>query len=174
MIIRPAILTGLLILLSFIMPFALGLAGLYLSILLIMKGDVSGFTFVLLILSIGFISICWAMWKATKEKIIFGHIDNWDNLVLYFPIKIKKLKTPIKSIKGFSKSLDNKSYGTALMNRNCLTLYFNDLNPIEFVQYQISGIKEIESELLRRKIQQLGDEEITRDMWGARVTYKYE
>lgn len=174
MTIRPTILIGLLLSLSFILPLIIGLLGIYVFTLLLIDGDFSGITILLLLLSFGFIWTSWAVWKSTKEKIIFGHIDNSDNLVLYFPTKLKKLKTPIKDIKGFSKSLDNESYGTAILNRNCLTLYFKNLNPIEFVQYQISNIREIERELLRRQIQQLGDEKIKRDMWGARITYKYE
>lgn len=146
--------------------------------LLFLIAGVSGFSdgsmgIVALLFSLALLILNWLMWKVSKEIFQFVSIDSED-LNIFRPLNGKRIKVKMVSVKGYSKSLDDESYGAAIFNRNCLTIYFNnELPPIEFVQYQLNDVEGLEEELNRLKVPFLGNEKIYRDGFGQRTRFAY-
>lgn len=87
---------------------------------------------------------------------------------------LKRIRLKLSDIKGYSKSLDDETYGTAIFNRNCLTLYFHiDLAPLDFTQYVTGQIHETEEYFNEIGIQYLGTEKIVRNGFGVRTSYAF-
>lgn len=169
----PSILLSGLLIFCFISCSLLGLLFLLLGVLGIEDGSTGLGIFAILLMT-GTLSLNWLLWKSTKDKIQFASLDN-EVFNMFRPLSGERIKVKIDKIKGYSKSLDDKSYGTTLLKRNCLTIYFiDDLAPVEFVQYQVSNLKGLEEELNRLKIDFLGDEEIYRDGFGRRTRFVHE
>jgi hypothetical protein len=134
----------------------------------------TGLGFFAMLLMAGVVTLNWLLWKSTKDKIQFASLDS-EVFKIFRPLNYKQITVKTDKIKGYSKSLDDKSYGTALFKKNCLTIYFiNDLPPVEFVQYQVNDVKGFEEELNRLRITFLGNEEIYRDGLGQRTRFAYE
>lgn len=168
---RPTIFLSCLTVFNFITCGMLGLLFLLGGILGIKDGSM-GIIFILF--SLAFLILNWLLWKAFKDKIQFVSIDN-EALSIFRPLSGKRIKFKMDSVKGYSKSLDDESIGTAIFNRNCLAIYFNnDLPPVEFVQYQLNDIKGFEEELNRLKVTFLGNEKINRDGFGKRTRFEFE
>jgi hypothetical protein len=62
------------------------------------------------------LSLNWALWKSLKDRFFFISF-NETSLTIFKPMRLKRIRLNLSDIKGYSKSLDDESYGTAIFNR---------------------------------------------------------